>query len=513
MPDFESSPSRQPMLLSLGRAVVKRVGSLLVTVAILTVLIAILLWGTVIEKNYGATAAKFGVYGAWWFNTLGLLLGLNAAAGLVLRLPWKRQQLGFVVPHIGLIVLLVGCFISRRYGIEATLPVLEGDSSDLAYKGPEQHPELDGQLRFALKVIPDSGRKQSAAPTVVAFTPGPFNWDDYHNGTLGVLPWSLAHRDRGVLYDHDGIRLEVLDYLSNSEMVNLPSLAVEAVPLGQDGREVAERAQLCRFSVKADAGPHSAGSRFVRRQRTDVDRRPANPVLDDRQPRRNRGLPTIEAHRTAGQARPRCFVRRREVIRLVDRRLETGNPTAAGRFRIGSGACRGCHRAGRTAGRRPTRCTGAVEHLSRGGVASAPAFGGVSRGVQPPGLRRQRLWGVLAKPRREVQRSTAGEGRRGGRRQANVRTAANRFHPGCRQAPLPSRVARRQGKRLGAAGNGRQRRTHYRLPQHARSRCLAVRRFSAGGPAGLYGSAPGVRQGRGTPAPPPGPRAAYGRRS
>ena len=52
------------------------------------------------------------------------------------------------------------------------------------------------------------------------FTSGPFNWADYHNGNaLVLLPWSLAHRDQGVLYDRDGIRLEVLDYLSNSEIV------------------------------------------------------------------------------------------------------------------------------------------------------------------------------------------------------------------------------------------------------------------------------------------------------
>ena len=90
------------MLVSLTRAVLKVVGSLLLTVAILVVLVAILFWGTVVEKNYGATAAKFGIYGSWWFNALGLILGLNSAAALVLRWPWKLQHMGFVIPHIGL---------------------------------------------------------------------------------------------------------------------------------------------------------------------------------------------------------------------------------------------------------------------------------------------------------------------------------------------------------------------------------------------------------------------------
>jgi hypothetical protein len=248
-------------LVSLTHAVLKVAGSLFLTVAILIVLVAILLWGTVVEKNYGATAAKFGIYGAWWFNALGLILGLNSAAGLALRWPWKLNQMGFVIPHVGLIVLLVGCFLSRHYGVEATLAMFEGDSSDLAYKGTSQHVELDGQQRFNLRVIADDSGEQSR-DIVVPFTSGPFNWSDYQDGTLSAVPWLLAHRDRDVIYDHDGIRLEVRDYLSNSEIVNLASLAVEAVPLQPDGRESPDKARSLQFSVKIDAGPHSAEHRY-----------------------------------------------------------------------------------------------------------------------------------------------------------------------------------------------------------------------------------------------------------
>jgi hypothetical protein len=56
--------------------------------------------------------------------------------------------------------------------------------------------------------------------------------------------------------------LEVLDYLSNSEIVNLPCLAIQAMPLGPDGRELAAQAEESLFSVRSDAGPHSAGRRF-----------------------------------------------------------------------------------------------------------------------------------------------------------------------------------------------------------------------------------------------------------
>ena len=242
------------MFVSLLHSLSKVLGSLLLTVAILVVLVAILLWGTVVEKNYGATAAKFGIYGSWWFNGLGFLLGLNSTVALIYRLPWKRQQMGFILPHLGLIVLLVGCLLSRLYGVEATLMVAEGESSDLAYKSSSQHVELDGQQQFTLDVIPSDGHTTSGEPIVVRFTSGPFNWDDYHNGALSVVPWSLAHRDQGVLYDCDGIRLEVLDYLSNSTIVNFPSLVVRAVPRGADGSELTEQGKTLNLSVNGDAG-------------------------------------------------------------------------------------------------------------------------------------------------------------------------------------------------------------------------------------------------------------------
>jgi len=249
------------MLVSVTHAALKLVGSLLLTVAILIVLIGILLAGTVVYKVYGATAAKFGIFGTWWFNGLGFLLGLNSVAALIRRWPWKLSHMGFVIPHIGLIVLLVGCALSRRYGIESTVSVFEGESSDLAYTNTGQYVELDGHQEFRLKVISSDGATKHGDPIIVPFTSGPFNWDDFHNhnGSWFLLLCSLAHRDQGVLYDRDGIRLEVIDYLSNSEFVNLPRLRVQATPRGLDGHELEEQAEEYRFSITADAGPHSAG--------------------------------------------------------------------------------------------------------------------------------------------------------------------------------------------------------------------------------------------------------------
>jgi hypothetical protein len=74
------------------------------------------------------------------------------------------------------------------------------------------------------------------------------------------VPWSLAHRDRGILYDRDGIRLEVRDYLSNSEIVDLPCLSVEAAAVSPDGN-AAEPASF-HLAVKAGAWPSFAERRY-----------------------------------------------------------------------------------------------------------------------------------------------------------------------------------------------------------------------------------------------------------
>jgi hypothetical protein len=257
------------------QALLKTVGSIWITVVTLVVLIAVLLWGTIVANKYGDTAARFGIYGSWWFNSIGVILGVNSAASLALRWPWRRQQLGFTLPHVGLIVLLVGCFISRRYGIEATVSIIEGQSSNRVYQGVRQRVELDDGQQFRLQVLSSDSAAEKEAPINVPFTSGPFNWEDFTNGNLSLVPWAvehqdrwlgrmllglerytwgltwtLAHRDRGILFDHDGIRLEVLDYLSSSEVVHLPSVRVEATPSNRG--EANGESKSFNLDVKAD---------------------------------------------------------------------------------------------------------------------------------------------------------------------------------------------------------------------------------------------------------------------
>lgn len=199
---------RQPALpLRILSRVYAFLASLRLAVLLIVALVIVLAWATVIEQRYGGKAAGFGIYGAWWFSVLLVLLGLNVLAAALIRFPWKRYQTGFVITHLGILVLLAGCLLSRIGGIDAQMPI---------YEGTRAHRAFEDVQRLELTVLP-AGSEPAGTPQTVSipFQPGPFNWADY--GQLPWFPWALAPRDRGVLYDRDGIRIEVLDYYSDVE--------------------------------------------------------------------------------------------------------------------------------------------------------------------------------------------------------------------------------------------------------------------------------------------------------
>ena len=92
---------------------------------------------------------------------------------------------------------------------------------------------------FAIQIEPAGGRAAAGDGIPIEFRSGPFNWSEY--GTKrSWFPWSLAPRDRGLLYDADGIRLEVLDFYADSTAALAPSVKLR---IGNDA-----------FGGQADAG-------------------------------------------------------------------------------------------------------------------------------------------------------------------------------------------------------------------------------------------------------------------
>ncbi|HEY8269345.1 MAG TPA: cytochrome c biogenesis protein ResB [Pseudobdellovibrionaceae bacterium] len=96
------------------------------TMLILCVLVG---WGTILESLYNAEYASLRVYKSWWFSIFMLILWLNIFCAPLARYPFKKHQIGFVVTHIGLLILLAGGLVTNRLGIDGQLQVMEGTSN------------------------------------------------------------------------------------------------------------------------------------------------------------------------------------------------------------------------------------------------------------------------------------------------------------------------------------------------------------------------------------------------
>jgi ABC-type transport system involved in cytochrome c biogenesis permease subunit len=257
-----------------GLTLLRAIGSLRLAVLLIALCVVVLAWATLLEKQNGADAARFAVYGTGWFAALFGLLGLNVACATFVRIPWGQRQSGFLVTHAGILILLAGCWATRQYGIEAQLPVLEGQSA---------HRALQDSLHFELRIASPN----EADIVCVPFVPGPFAWKEDKDRSW--FPWRLAYRSQGTLYHEDGITLEVLDYTKHHAPTARVKLTVDgsqkefdvpalseappdggkrcivdgdhrnvAVSLRQDTLDLGFQIHLQRFQRKLDPGADTA---------------------------------------------------------------------------------------------------------------------------------------------------------------------------------------------------------------------------------------------------------------
>ena len=99
--------------------------SLKLAVISILLLALVLTVATFVESLYGTRAVHVLVYGTPWFAGVLFLLGLNVLCAALSRFPWKKSQTGFVLTHLGIIILLIGSFVTQKFGVDATMPVTE----------------------------------------------------------------------------------------------------------------------------------------------------------------------------------------------------------------------------------------------------------------------------------------------------------------------------------------------------------------------------------------------------
>ncbi len=132
-------------------------------VVLLVGLTIILSIATFYESSTSASDAQRLFYKSFWFNILLFLLGLNVLCSALIRWPWKKQQIGFVITHLGIILILIGAVITSTTGIEGQLALIEGQTGDsitipesvFTVKAPRLKVQQDFDPWFLESPIPD----------------------------------------------------------------------------------------------------------------------------------------------------------------------------------------------------------------------------------------------------------------------------------------------------------------------------------------------------------------------
>jgi len=136
------------------RKLVEFFGSLKLAVLLLVAITIVLAVATFYESAESTQAVMLRVYRTWWFNGLLALLAVNIAAAALTRWPWKRKHIGFVITHIGLIILLGGCSAAFHYGTEGMMEMHVGEAPGSLVRVEEQALTV---------VVPETGQRITTA--------------------------------------------------------------------------------------------------------------------------------------------------------------------------------------------------------------------------------------------------------------------------------------------------------------------------------------------------------------
>jgi len=95
-------------------------------VVTLLAIAAVLTAATFLESSYDAETARHYVYGTVWFAALLGLLWVNVLFAALSRWPWKKRHAGFLLTHLGILILLIGSFVTLLRGQEGQVVIEEG---------------------------------------------------------------------------------------------------------------------------------------------------------------------------------------------------------------------------------------------------------------------------------------------------------------------------------------------------------------------------------------------------
>ena len=89
-----------------------------------------MIFATIYEHRFGATAARFSVYYTKWFELILFLLVVNLVGQIVQFKLYKRKKLTVMLFHLSFILIIAGAGITRYFGFEGSMHIREGENQN-----------------------------------------------------------------------------------------------------------------------------------------------------------------------------------------------------------------------------------------------------------------------------------------------------------------------------------------------------------------------------------------------
>jgi cytochrome c-type biogenesis protein CcsB len=94
------------------------------------VLAMVMAFATFVEKDYGASAARYFIYNTWWFEFLFVLAGINIIGQIINLKLYRINKLSIFLFHLAFVFMIIGAGVTRYTGIEGIMHIREGESNN-----------------------------------------------------------------------------------------------------------------------------------------------------------------------------------------------------------------------------------------------------------------------------------------------------------------------------------------------------------------------------------------------
>ena len=99
----------------------------------LLIFLAAIAKATFIESDYGTPASKIAIYNTLWFELLLIYLTICLIVNIFRYQMYRKEKVALFSFHLSFIIIMIGAGLTRYVGFEGTMPLKEGEVSNLIF--------------------------------------------------------------------------------------------------------------------------------------------------------------------------------------------------------------------------------------------------------------------------------------------------------------------------------------------------------------------------------------------